>query len=83
MNPLRDQFVPNLLRAKQLMAGPGFGAPGLSMRDTIKKMVKEGVPQQDAYFACVAAKIELERKGINVRKAVDLLARRYIRSLNP
>ncbi len=83
MNPLRDQFVPNLRRAQQLMAGPGFGAPGLSMRDTIKKMVQEGVSKQDAYFACVAARTELGRKGIKVRKAVDRLASRYIRSLNP
>jgi len=65
------------------MAGPGFGAPGLSFRDTVKKMVREnhGQDREDIYFAAVAGKLELKREGIKVKKAMDRIASRLVRSL--
>jgi len=57
----------DMKRAMQLLVGPGFGAPGLTMKEASAWLVKDGMSPQEAFLAVKAGAQLARGQGIEVR----------------
>lgn len=60
--------VKDMRRAMNLLVGPGFGHPGLSMKEATERLISEGMAPQDAYLAVKAGASLAKDQGIKVRR---------------
>lgn len=75
-----SQVTPeDMKRAFHLLAGPGFGQKGMSIKKAVLYLFSEGMEAQRAYFAVQAGAQLARAKKIPVRKQATPLRGRLIR----